>query len=411
MLRPVLATPLVLPLLALSALGANDPIVVDHSCTDLTAVPAAWIDAAKSQLHIAYGHTSHGSQVTNGMLGLVGFTGGCGGPQVAWNDGGTGGALDLHDYAMAGDVGYWPQWENETRAYLDDPANDDVNVIMWAWCGQVSSYTEQDMIDKYLLPMAQLERDYPDVTFVYMTGHLDYPAIGNLTARNQQIRDFCTSRGKVLYDFAHIESCDPDFVYYPYANDDCSHWDGAGVLQGNWAIDWQSTHVEDVDWYDCPSAHSQPLNANQKAFAAWWLFARLAGWDGKQPVGTSYCTSGSQGALIAAYGDASVSANDLVLRATGLPAGENGFFYYGDAQVQWSFGQGFRCVGGTHGVYRLLPVLHAGPHGVLELPVDLASPPELLGLVTPGTTWNYQAWFRVGTSFDLSDAVSVTFVP
>jgi len=27
-------------------------------------------------------------------------------------------------------------------------------------------------------------------------------------------------------------------------------------------------------------AHSQPLNANLKAFAAWWLFARLAGWPG-----------------------------------------------------------------------------------------------------------------------------------
>jgi hypothetical protein len=34
-----------------------------------------------------------------------------------------------------------------------------------------------------------------------------------------------------------------------------------------------------VDWYDCSSAHSEPLNANMKAYAAWWLWARLAGWD------------------------------------------------------------------------------------------------------------------------------------
>jgi hypothetical protein len=27
------------------------------------------------------------------------------------------------------------------------------------------------------------------------------------------------------------------------------------------------------------TSHSQPLNANQKAYAAWWLWARLAGWD------------------------------------------------------------------------------------------------------------------------------------
>ena len=33
------------------------------------------------------------------------------------------------------------------------------------------------------------------------------------------------------------------------------------------------------DWYSCSSAHSQPLNANRKAYAAWWLWARLAGWS------------------------------------------------------------------------------------------------------------------------------------
>jgi len=30
----------------------------------------------------------------------------------------------------------------------------------------------------------------------------------------------------------------------------------------------------------CGSAHSEPLNANLKAYASWCLFARLAGWDG-----------------------------------------------------------------------------------------------------------------------------------
>ena len=275
----LLVLPLSLCSLATPALCADDPIIVDHGCTDITKIPPQWIEAAKQQLNIAYGHTSHGSQITEGMNGLVTFTGGVGGPQFAWNDGGTGGALDLHDYAMAGDVGSYPQWVNETRDYLDDPANSDVNVIIWSWCGQVSIYSAQDMIDRYLAPMTQLELDYPDVKFVYMTGHLNYWYMAHTNARNQQIRDYCIANDKILYDFAHIESFDPDGTYFPYANDDCSYWDASGTLIGNWATEWQNSHTEGVDWYYCYSAHSQPLNANQKAYAAWWLWARLAGWS------------------------------------------------------------------------------------------------------------------------------------
>jgi hypothetical protein len=32
------------------------------------------------------------------------------------------------------------------------------------------------------------------------------------------------------------------------------------------------------------AAHSQPLNGNLKAYSAWWLWARLAGWPGPQPT-------------------------------------------------------------------------------------------------------------------------------
>ena len=75
------------------------------------------------------------------------------------------------------------------------------------------------------------------------------------------------------------ESYDPDGNYYEFANDDCSYYDANGNSLGNWATEWQNSHTEDVDWYQCSSAHSQSLNANRKAYAAWHLWARLAGRD------------------------------------------------------------------------------------------------------------------------------------
>ncbi len=265
-----------------------EPILVDHACTDITEVPEWAILRAKAYLHIAYGHTSHGSQITTGMTGLVAFAN-SGGKGLSlskdifvWNNGGVNGGLDLHDRAMIDDVGYYPQWVNSTRTYLNDPQNADVNVVMWSWCGQVSSkYSSDRLLSEYIDPMSQLESEYPHVTFVYMTGHVDHGNDANNKAANQVVRDYCRANNKVLYDFAHIESHDPDSVYYPFPSDNCDYYASrTGVLLGNWARQWQNRHTVNVDWYQCTSAHSEPLNANQKAYAAWWLFARLAGWSG-----------------------------------------------------------------------------------------------------------------------------------
>ena len=57
---------------------AQEPIIVDHNCTDITKIPQTAIEQAKTNLHIAYGHTSHGSQLTTGMNGLISFANGIG---------------------------------------------------------------------------------------------------------------------------------------------------------------------------------------------------------------------------------------------------------------------------------------------------------------------------------------------
>jgi len=264
---------------------------IDHHCADKTQIPQNWIEEAKNTLHIGYGHTSHGSQITAGMSGLVSFANNGGKglnlPEdiFAFNNGGTGGALGLHDYAMAGDVGSFPGWVNETREYPDNPANSDINVVMWSWCGQASGRTEETMLSTYLIPMTELENDYPNVAFLYMTGHLDGSGLtGNLHLRNEQIREYCRENDKILYDFADIETYDLDGNYYgdKIPNDACDYdSDGNGDRDSNWATAWQNSHTVGEEWYNCSAAHSIPLNANQKAYAAWWLWARLAGWDGE----------------------------------------------------------------------------------------------------------------------------------
>ncbi len=159
-----------------------------------------------------------------------------------------------------------------------------MNVIIWSWCGQVSDATEAD-ITTYLTLMNSLENDFPEVKFVYMTGHLDGSGLtGNLHLRNEQIRDFCRKNNKILYDFADIESYNPDGTYFgdKKPNDACDYdTNGDGSRDGNWATEWQNSHVQGQDWFNCTAAHTQPVNANQKAYAAWWLWARLAGWSGK----------------------------------------------------------------------------------------------------------------------------------
>ncbi len=260
--------------------AADTATIADHRSTDLSLVPARWIDSARSKLVIAYGHTSHGSQLVTGMTGLVAFRGNA----YLFNGAGSGGALELRDtpFSGASDLGNPDRttWEQATRAYLG--AHPEVNVVIWSWCGQVSSATQAD-ITTYLALMEGLERDFPAVRFVYMTGHLDGSGLGgNLHVRNEQIREYCRANHKVLYDFADIESYDPDGLYFGdrLPNDNCDYDGNAdGNRESNWAVEWQNAHPG--EWYDCSPAHTQPLNGNLKAYAAWWLSARLAGWSGK----------------------------------------------------------------------------------------------------------------------------------
>ena len=258
---------------------AQQPIIADHTCTDLSEVPEYWIEQAKQNLRLSYGHTSHGSQPITGMDVLMADPSNSGLYDFNKNGAIVSDTLSIADRTPSGDLGNPDRttWATRTRDYLDGSGSDR-NVVVWSWCGQAD--TSEENINIYLSLMNDLEGEYPDVTFVYMTGHLVGTGVeGNLNVRNNQIRDYCIANNKVLFDFADIESYDPDGNYFldRGANDGC-YYDG-----GNWAAEWCAAHSGDPLCESCDCAHSEPLNCNLKARAFWWMLARIAGWEAQAP--------------------------------------------------------------------------------------------------------------------------------
>jgi hypothetical protein len=266
---------------------AQQAIVIDHKCTDSAAIPQYWLDQARL-LTFHYAHTSHGSQITTGLAVLEGQHAAF---SCAIRVSSTEGlpavenppALRIYDgnppetYIEPGD--YWDgdSGKNRTRAVAN---TGHYGFSMWSWCGQQSS-NSQSTTQRYIDTLAQFESEYPSMRFIYMTGHTDGSGeTGTLHQRNNQVRDYCRANGKVLFDFADIESYDPDGNYYLNlaCNDNCDYW--VGGVQHNWATEWCAAHPGHELCASCSCAHSQALNCNVKARAFWWMMARLAGWPG-----------------------------------------------------------------------------------------------------------------------------------
>ena len=262
-------------------------IIIDHNNIDISQIPDSWILQAKQNLKVAYSHTSHGSQPVAGMEAFKGNSGdtyyynktGYGlHPGVFFNDY-WGNAAGANDLGHNGDL----SWRNATRTLLNR-SNNDRNVVIWSWCGGVQDNTHAG-IQIYLDAMNELEQQYPDVTFVYMTGHANTWNDATVKASNQQIRNYCIANNKVLFDFFDIESHNPDGQYFEFVGDNCDYYSSAGgTRQGNWATEWIAANPgSDLTTIasSCGTCeHSKKLNCVLKGRAFWWLLARIAGWNG-----------------------------------------------------------------------------------------------------------------------------------
>ena len=132
---------------------------------------------------------------------------------------------------------------------------------------------------------------------------------------------------------------------------------------------------------------------------------------------TNYCVaapnSQGPGALISMNGSTSLAANDLQLVATGAIPGNFGLFFYGKNQIMQNVANGVKCVGGGGlGLFRTGTVL-TSPGGIAMRSIDYFSQSNPAGLITAGSTWNFQYFYRdsVGAFANYSDALELTFCP
>lgn len=234
------------------ATGGDDTFLADHlSASAFGSIPESAFSAARAEFTIYYGHTSHGSQIVTGLGLLASEYDSCGLPTI---------------HEMSDDLGTLGDttWVPPTRVWLND--HPEYNMVVWSWCGGCSGNTVEGT-NIYLNAMAGLEVDYPRVTFVYMTGHLDGTGPdGTLYRNNNLIRAYCEEHNKVLFDFADIESYDPNGIYYPDETDACA-----------WCSNWCAQTTCET----CSCAHSHCFNCYRKGQAFWWLLARLSGWEGE----------------------------------------------------------------------------------------------------------------------------------
>jgi len=259
--------------------GRTNALIIDHTCVDISQIPAAWVDEVQSRLKWHFAHTSHGRQLLKG-LELIEDNDSSFASAVAVSALPTEeGAFCVFDGQEGGDnyiapKEYWSQKKgmNKTRDVLNH--NPAINISQFCWCGELQEYTEAE-VQAYLDSISVLEEEFPQVTFVYMTGNAQVQGSEgyNRYLRNEQIRRFCRDNNKVLFDFADLDAW--------WYNPDSERWEHATYEYDGVTIQTEHPHFNGDEY-----AHTTLESCEQKGRAVWWMASRLAGWTPGQTVNT-----------------------------------------------------------------------------------------------------------------------------
>ncbi|GEM_PF-4303171 len=241
-------------------------ICIANSGSDLTKIADSSVLSNFNQLttaqlvniigefNVYYPHTSHGSQLISGMKNIGGIS-----------------LTNFDAFVEAGfDLGS-SSWDTNVRNYLD--GHPLVNLVTASWCGQLSS-ASLNVQTHYINKMAKLEQDFPNVTFIYQTGHprgaeYSYSCTESNTAytNNQLIRNYAKNNNKYLFDFDELDS---------------------HILQNNTQVSceqncttstFKKNYPQECTWgtsaYSC--SHSKSPNCDRKGRAFLILLALISG--------------------------------------------------------------------------------------------------------------------------------------
>ena len=215
-------------LIAVSIVGGvcADAIIVDHTCTDISAIPDSALPGAIAT-KLVLRRASVGGNIDEGLN-------------------------DLYDSNHKYDRSNWdfsdrgnPGWAEKITDIVDFTADhvNDYDVFSMKFC-----FIDQDADwPTYRDAMEQLESDYPTKTFVWWTMPImteDASSADDAALRhafNVNVRNWCAAHDKILFDIADIECYNPSGVrqtdgsgsdvMWPAYSSDGGHLSDAGRLR------------------------------------------------------------------------------------------------------------------------------------------------------------------------------------